>query len=93
MDKKRLKVALAVLDAVKCRFPETKEFIDDTLKKECEKEKITADEVIFYKFRSKELAWKNIFVLNLYYSDYFFIYRCGKVRQIARRQNGYQKTK
>ena len=39
MDKKRLKVALAVLDAVKCRFPETKEFIDDTLKKECEKEK------------------------------------------------------
>ena len=81
MDKKRLKVALAVLDAVKCRFPETKEFIDDTLKKECEKEKITADEVIFYKFRSKELAWKNIFVLDLYYSDYFLfigVERCGR---------------
>ena len=60
-----------VLDAVKSRFPDTKEFIDDTLKEECEKEKVTADEVIFYKFRSKELAWKNIFVLNLYYSDYF----------------------
>ena len=60
-----------VLDAVKSRFPDTKEFIDDTLKEKCEKEKITADEVIFYKFRSKELAWKNIFVLNLYYSDYF----------------------
>ena len=29
------------------RFPETKEFIDDTLKDEYEKEKITADEVIF----------------------------------------------
>ena len=38
MDKKRLKAALVVLDAVKSRFPETKEFIDDTLKEECEKE-------------------------------------------------------
>ena len=47
MDKKRLKVALAVLDAVKSKFPETNQFINDTLKEECEKEKITADEVIF----------------------------------------------
>ena len=80
MDKKRLKVALVVLDAVKSRFPDTKEFTDDTLKEECEKEKNTADEVIFYKFRSKELAWKNIFVLNLYYSDYFLfigVERCA----------------
>ena len=42
-----------VLDAVKRRYSDTKEFIDDTLKEECEKEKITADEVIFYKFGSK----------------------------------------
>ena len=56
MDRKWLKVALVVLDAVKSRFLETKEFIDDTLKDEFEKEKITADEIIFYKFRSKELA-------------------------------------
>ena len=47
MDKKRLKIALAVLDAVKSRFPETQEFIDSTLKEECEREKMTADEVIF----------------------------------------------
>ena len=47
MDQKRLKFALVVLDAVKSSFPETKEFIDDTLKDECEKEKITADQVIF----------------------------------------------
>ena len=47
MDKKRLRVALVVLDAIKSKFPERKEFIDDTLKEECEKEKITADEVIF----------------------------------------------
>ena len=47
MDKKRLKAALVVLDAVKSGFPEIKEFIDNTLKEECEKEKNTADEVIF----------------------------------------------
>ena len=47
MDKKRLEIALAVLDAVNSRFPETQEFIDSTLKEECEKEKMTADEVIF----------------------------------------------
>ena len=81
MDKKRLKVASVVLDAVKSRFPETQEFIENTLLKECEKEKITADEVIFYKFRSKELAWINIFVLDLYYSDYFLfidVERCDR---------------
>ena len=81
MDKKRLKVALVVLDAVKSRFPETQEFIENTLREECEREKITADEVIFYKFRSKELAWINIFVLDLYYSDYFLfidVERCGR---------------
>ena len=54
MDKKRLKIVLAVLDAVKSKFPETQVFIDSNLKEECEKEKMTADEVIFYKFRSKK---------------------------------------
>ena len=38
MDKKRLKFALAVLNAVKSRFPDTKDFVDETLKEECEKE-------------------------------------------------------
>ena len=47
MDKKILKIALAVLDAVRSTFPETNEFIDSTLKEECEKEKITADKVFF----------------------------------------------
>ena len=65
MDKKRLKFALAVLDAVKSRFLETQEFIDSTLKEECEKERMTADEVIFYKFKSKKVVWINIFVLDL----------------------------
>ena len=65
MDKKRLKTALAVLDAVRGRFPETQEFIYSTLKEECEKERMTADDVIFYKLKSKKLVWKNIFVLDL----------------------------
>ena len=54
--KTRLKIALSVLDAVRSRFLETNEFIDGTLKEECEKERMTADKVIFYKFESKKLA-------------------------------------
>ena len=56
MDKKRLRIALAVLDAVKKRFPETQEFIDSILKEEWEKERVIVDEVLFYKFKSKTLA-------------------------------------
>ena len=63
---KKIESCLSDLDAVKSRFLETREFIDNFLKEECEKEKITAD-----KFRSKELARINIFVIDLYYSDYF----------------------
>ena len=55
MDKKRLKIALAALNAVST-FSETNEFIDSTLKEECEREKITADEVIFF---SSKLTRKN----------------------------------
>ena len=46
MDKKQLNIAFSVLDAVRNRFPEANEFIDNTLKEECEKERITEDEVI-----------------------------------------------
>ena len=62
MDKKRLKIALSVLDAVRYRFPETNEFIDNTLKEECEKERMTEDEVInLLQVKSRKLAWINIF--------------------------------
>ena len=40
-------IGLAVLDAARGRFAETQEFIDSTLKEECVKEKMTADEVSF----------------------------------------------
>ena len=46
MNKKRLNIALSLLHAVR----------NSTLKEECEKEGITADEVIFHKFKSKKLA-------------------------------------
>ena len=36
-----------ILNAVRSTFPEINEFIDSTLKEECEKEKMTVDEVIF----------------------------------------------
>ena len=36
--KKRFKIALPVLDAVRSKFPKTQQFIDSTLKEECEKE-------------------------------------------------------
>ena len=47
MDKKRLRAALAVLDAVKTKYPKTKQFTDNTMEEECQKEKISAKEVIF----------------------------------------------
>ena len=54
MDKKRLKVALAVLDAVKGKFPETKKFINDTMEDECQKEKISTEEVKMQKVSSEK---------------------------------------
>ena len=74
MEKKQLKLASAVLNAVRSTFPETNEFIDSTLKEECEKERMTADEVIFYKFESIKLVWINIFVLDLVLKCLFFLF-------------------
>ena len=36
MDKKRLRVLLTVLEAVKTQFPETKQFIEDYIEQECQ---------------------------------------------------------
>ena len=48
MDKRRLRVALKVLDAVRNQFPDTKQFIEDLIDEECQKEKISVDEVVFF---------------------------------------------
>ena len=47
MDKKRLKVSLKVLGAVKEHFPDTKHFIEDMIDEQCQKKKISVEEVIF----------------------------------------------
>ena len=47
MHKKRLRVVLTVLEAVKTQFPGTKQFKEDSIEQECLKEKIS-DEVIFF---------------------------------------------
>ena len=47
MDKQRLRVALKVLDDIRIRFPDTKQFIEDLIDEECLKERISAGEVIF----------------------------------------------
>ena len=53
MDKKRLKIIFVVLDAVKSKLTETKTFIDDTIEDECQKEKISAEEVFFTSLKVK----------------------------------------
>ena len=47
MDKRRLRVTLKVLGAVKEHFPDTQNFIEDLTDEQCQKEKISVEEVIF----------------------------------------------
>ena len=47
MDKRRVKIISRLSDAVKLNFPETTQFIEDCLERECSKENISVDEVIF----------------------------------------------
>ena len=95
MDKKQLKIALAVLDAVRSTFPETNKFIDSTLKEECEKEKITADKVFFLLLNlQKKISLDKHFCFRFgTIVIIFFVYRCGNAWQIVKRQNVYQKKK
>ena len=48
MDKKRLRFALTVLEAIKNEYLETKKFIENLMDEECQKEKISADVAIFF---------------------------------------------
>ena len=47
MDKKRLRITLKVLKAVKKRFPDTINFINNMMEEQCQEEKISVEEVIF----------------------------------------------
>ena len=48
MDKKRLRISLKVLEAMKENFPDTKNFVDNMMEEQCQKEKISVEEVIFF---------------------------------------------
>ena len=65
MDKKWLKNAFSVVNVVRVKFSENKNFVDSNLKEECEQERMTPYEVNFYQFESKKLVWINTFVLGL----------------------------
>ena len=93
MDKKRLKVALAVLDAVKSRFPETQEFLDSTLKKECEREKMTANEVIFLiLYMQKKISLNKHFCFRFVTVVIIsFVHRYGKAWQILKKKTAIKR--
>ena len=72
MDKKRLRVALTVLEAVKNEYPETKKFIENLMDEECQKEKISADEVIFFtSLEAKSYLRKTFLFCSEYVKRYF----------------------
>ena len=56
MDKKRLGISLKVLEAVKKRFPDTKNFIDDMIDEQCQNEKISVKEVIFLQVQKQKVS-------------------------------------
>ena len=64
MDKKTLRISLKVLGAVQESFPDTKNFIDNMMEEQCQEEKISVEEVILYKSKSKKLTQKISFVLQ-----------------------------
>ena len=60
MDKKRLRVALKVLEAVKTEYLQTKKFIENVMDEECQKENMSMVEVIFLPVQ-KQIPQKKIF--------------------------------
>ena len=61
MDKRWLRVALKVLNAVKTQFPDTKQFIKDSIDQECLKENISADEVFFLQVQKQRVTSEKAF--------------------------------
>ena len=60
MDKINLRLALEVLETVKTKYGETKYLIED----ECQKEKISMEEVIFSSLEAKSYPRKTFFILQ-----------------------------
>ena len=53
MYKRRLRVALKVLDEVKVCYPDTKKIIEDLIEEEFQKEKTSADVIFFTSLKAK----------------------------------------
>ena len=60
---------MKVLEEVKKRFPDTINFIDNMMEEQCQEEKISVGEVIFYKSKSKKLAQKCLLFCTKYVKD------------------------
>ena len=67
MDKKRLRITLKVLKAVKKRFPDTINFINNMMEEQCQEEKISVEEVIFLQVKKQKSQLKKCI---LSYSKY-----------------------
>ena len=48
MDKKRIKTMKKVLASVKLKYPEMMEYIEENIKKVCESEKMSMEEVFYF---------------------------------------------
>ena len=59
------------MNAVRSTFPKTNEFIDNALKEECEKERMTVDEVIFFVSKLAKQKKKSL--------DKHFCFRFGTI--------------
>ena len=53
MDKKRLRISLKVLGVVQEHFPDAKNLIEDMVDEQCQKEKISVEEIIFRSLEAK----------------------------------------
>ena len=62
MDKERLKISLKLLGAVKEHFPDTKKFIEDMKDEQCQKEKISVEEVIFLQVQKQKVSSEKHFL-------------------------------
>ena len=45
---KKLKVTLKALENVACKYPDTKDYIEENLKEVCEREGLIVEEVIYF---------------------------------------------
>ena len=71
MDKPRLRVVLKVLDAVETQIPQVKQLIEDLIEEECQNEKISVDEAIFFASLEAISPEKHFLFCSEYVNRYF----------------------